>query len=35
MPIEMTIKGGKRSARTAFDQNDALKEFRVPGADVT
>ena len=33
-PTEMAIKGVKRSARAEFDKNDALKEFRVLGADV-
>jgi hypothetical protein len=30
----MTIKGEKRTARAEFDKTDALKEFRVLGADV-
>lgn len=33
-PTEMTIKGEKRTARAEFDKNDALKEFRVLGADA-
>ena len=33
-PTEMAIKGVKRSARAEFDNNDALKEFRVLGADA-
>jgi len=33
-PTEMTIKGEKRTARAEFDKNDALKEFRVLGAEA-